>query len=264
MRVAFGWVALAVLSFGRGAIAQSIPTQNAAADLAGTQSRAVLSEGPTEESLNTDLWITDLQSTDLQSTALQGADAPATEIFDLDSLRPEVQRPAAPFAEVSATEISATEISPAEASATELLDTEIAPTQPRSEISETLKLELKLSERRLLVYRGELLIANYPVAVGREGWQTPTGEFSVFQKQANPTWEHPFTGELVPPGPGNPLGSRWIGFWSDGENSIGFHGTPDESVIGQAVSHGCVRMRDEDVLALYEQVSMDTLVVVLP
>ncbi|MEO0647819.1 MAG: L,D-transpeptidase [Cyanobacteria bacterium J06650_10] len=142
------------------------------------------------------------------------------------------------------------------------------PIQPSAtvqpEISEALKLELRLSERQLLVYRGEMLIANYAVAVGREGWQTPTGEFSVFQKQSDPTWEHPFTGELVPPGPDNPLGSRWIGFWSDGQNSIGFHGTPDESVMGSAVSHGCVRMRNEDVQALYELVNMDTVVVVLP
>lgn len=130
--------------------------------------------------------------------------------------------------------------------------------------NEVLKLELHLSERRLAVYRGEMLIANYSVAVGREGWQTPTGEFSVFQKQSDPAWEHPFTGEVIPPGPDNPLGTRWIGFWSDGQNSIGFHGTPDESVIGSAVSHGCVRMRNEDVLALYEQVSVDTPVVVLP
>lgn len=131
-------------------------------------------------------------------------------------------------------------------------------------VSEVLKLQLHLSERRLAVYRGDMLIANYSVAVGREGWQTPTGEFSVFQKQRDPAWEHPFTGEVIPPGPGNPLGTRWIGFWSDGQNSIGFHGTPDESVIGSAVSHGCVRMRNEDVLALYEQVSVDTVVTVLP
>lgn len=127
-----------------------------------------------------------------------------------------------------------------------------------------LNLVLSLSDRRVSVYRGEMLVASYAVAVGREGWQTPTGEFTVFQKQADPAWEHPFTGEVVPPGPDNPLGSRWIGFWSDGTNSIGFHGTPDESLIGSAVSHGCVRMRNEDVLALYEQVSFDTPVTVLP
>ena len=126
------------------------------------------------------------------------------------------------------------------------------------------KVVLSLSQRRVSVYRGEMLTASYEVAVGREGWNTPTGEFSVFQKQINPAWEHPFTAAVIPPGPDNPLGARWIGFWSDGVNSIGFHGTPDESVIGGAVSHGCVRMRNEDVLALYEQVELNTPVVVLP
>lgn len=121
-----------------------------------------------------------------------------------------------------------------------------------------LNLELRLGERRLLVYGGEMLLASYDVAVGREGWTTPTGEFSVLQKQTNPAWEHPFTGEVVQPGPDNPLGTRWIGFWTDGQNAIGFHGTPDESVIGSAVSHGCVRMRNEDIVALYEQVRVDT------
>jgi len=130
--------------------------------------------------------------------------------------------------------------------------------------SAVLSLELRLSDRRLVVYQGEMLVANYEVAVGREGWNTPTGEFSVFQKQVDPYWEHPFTGNVVPPGPDNPLGTRWIGFWSDGQNSIGFHGTPDESVIGSAVSHGCVRMRNEDVVALYEKVSIDTPVRVVP
>ncbi len=127
-----------------------------------------------------------------------------------------------------------------------------------------LSLVLNLSARRVSVYRGEMLISSYAVAVGREGWNTPTGQFSVFQKQVNPAWEHPFTGEVLPPGPENPLGARWIGFWSDGTNSIGFHGTPDESVIGSAVSHGCVRMHNEDVLALYEQVGLNTPVTVLP
>jgi len=127
-----------------------------------------------------------------------------------------------------------------------------------------LSVVLSLSARRVNIYRGEMLTASYEVAVGREGWNTPTGEFSVFQKQIDPAWEHPFTGVVVPPGPDNPLGARWIGFWSDGVNSIGFHGTPDESLIGSAVSHGCVRMRNEDVRALYAQVGLNTPVTVLP
>lgn len=124
------------------------------------------------------------------------------------------------------------------------------------------RLVLDLSDRRVYFYQGEEQVAAYPVAVGRDGWETPTGEFTVFQRVANPTWQHPFTSEIVPPGPDNPLGARWLGFWTDGTNSIGFHGTPDENLIGQAVSHGCVRMRNADIEALFEQIEVGTPVTV--
>ena len=124
------------------------------------------------------------------------------------------------------------------------------------------RLILRLSDRRVYYYRGEELIVSYPVAIGRQGWETPTGNFQIFQKVVHPTWQHPFTGEIVPPGKDNPLGSRWLGFWSDGNNAIGFHGTPNEELIGQAVSHGCVRMRNADIVALFEKVEMGTVVIV--
>jgi lipoprotein-anchoring transpeptidase ErfK/SrfK len=78
----------------------------------------------------------------------------------------------------------------------------------------------------------------------------------------DPAWQHPWNGKIFPPGPNNPLGVRWIGFWTDGKNTIGFHGTPNERVMGQAVSHGCVRMRNPDVVALFELVKVGTTVVV--
>ncbi len=126
------------------------------------------------------------------------------------------------------------------------------------------QLVLSLSERRVYVYQGDRLLADYPVAIGREGWQTPTGEFQIFQQVQNPRWEHPLTGEIIPPGPENPLGERWLGFWTDGINSIGFHGTPHEELIGQAVSHGCVRLRNADVVELYKMVGLGTPVRVIP
>lgn len=125
-------------------------------------------------------------------------------------------------------------------------------------------LVIRLSERRVYVYRQERVLSSYPIAVGKEGWETPTGSFEVFQMLRNPIWEHPWTGELVYPGPDNPLGARWIGFWSDGTDSIGFHGTPNEDLIGQAVSHGCVRMRNQDILSLYAQVEIGVPVTVEP
>jgi L,D-transpeptidase ErfK/SrfK len=125
------------------------------------------------------------------------------------------------------------------------------------------RLVLNLKKRRVFVYQGQKIIASYPVAIGRRGWETPTGQFRVIQMVRDPVWEHPFTGQLVPSGRNNPLGARWIGFWTDGQNFIGFHGTPQENLIGRAVSHGCVRMRDRDIKALFEKVQVGTTVTVI-
>lgn len=126
------------------------------------------------------------------------------------------------------------------------------------------RLVLRLHERRVYVLDDNQPIASYPVGIGKTGWATPTGQFKVMQKIVDPVWKHPWNGNLVPPGPNNPLGTRWIGFWSDGQNLIGFHGTIDESLIGQAVSHGCVRMKNADVAALFDLVKEGTPVTVEP
>ncbi|WP_242037802.1 L,D-transpeptidase [Tolypothrix sp. FACHB-123] len=119
-----------------------------------------------------------------------------------------------------------------------------------------------LSDRRAYVYRQEVVIASYPIAVGKKGWETPTGSFQIMHKQHNPIWRHPITDKVFAAGPDSPLGDRWIGFWSDGHNEIGFHGTPDNSSMGTAISHGCLRMRNPDVRLLYQQVGVGTSVVV--
>lgn len=128
----------------------------------------------------------------------------------------------------------------------------------------TTNLVLKLSDRRVYLYRGDKIAASYPVAIGKAGWETPVGSYKVMEMQRDPTWQHPWTGKLVPPGAKNPLGARWIGFWTDGKNFIGFHGTPQEKSVGQAASHGCVRMLNKDILALYAQVEVGTPVTVKP
>jgi lipoprotein-anchoring transpeptidase ErfK/SrfK len=126
------------------------------------------------------------------------------------------------------------------------------------------KLIVDLSDRRVYFYERDALIVSYEIAVGRSGWETPTGEFKVVNMKTDPVWQHPFTKEIVPAGSGNPLGSRWIGFWSDGEQQIGFHGTNEEDLIGQAVSHGCIRLREADIQALFELVSLDMPVLIRP
>jgi len=133
-----------------------------------------------------------------------------------------------------------------------------APVNPIEEV----RLVLKLGERRVYVYRQNKVQASFPVAVGKGGWETPTGNFKITHMIKDPVWEQPWTGELVPAGPDNPLGTRWIGFWTDGKNVIGFHGTPNPESIGRAASHGCVRMFDKDAQALFEKVEVGTPVIV--
>ncbi len=123
---------------------------------------------------------------------------------------------------------------------------------------------LNLSKRRVYVYKNGKVQVSYPVAIGKKGWETPTGTFTVINMDKNPGWINPFTNEKVPPGPKNPLGVAWIGFFISDGSEIGFHGTPGEELIGQAVSHGCVRMRNQDVIKLYEQVEIGMKVKVVP
>lgn len=129
-------------------------------------------------------------------------------------------------------------------------------------VSGKTKVVVDLSDRRTYVYAGEDVIASYPIAIGKKGWETPTGSFQVMHMRHFPVWRHPITGKIFEAGTDSPLGDRWIGFWSDGRNEIGFHGTPDIDLLGTAVSHGCLRMRNSDVRLLYEQVSLGTTVLV--
>ncbi len=121
-------------------------------------------------------------------------------------------------------------------------------------------LVLVLGERKVYAYQNDKVLASYPVAVGKKGWETPQGNFQVIQMVENPVWENPWNGKKVPASLNGPIGIRWIGFWSDGKNTIGFHGTPTkhEHFLGTAASHGCVRMRNQDVVALFNMVQSGT------
>jgi len=123
---------------------------------------------------------------------------------------------------------------------------------------------IDLSERRVYLYSNDKVKANYTIAIGKTGWETPTGSFKVMQMKRDPSWRHPFTREVVPPGKDNPLGKRWIGFLKGDKYDIGLHGTNEDHLIGKAVSHGCVRMHNKDAIALFEQVSVGTPVIVQP
>ena len=135
---------------------------------------------------------------------------------------------------------------------------------PEGLLTANTRIEVHLQAREIWLYQNEQVILQAPVAVGQDGWQTPIGEFAVRDMRVNPVWRHPITQESVGPGPSNPLGSRWIGFLVEGEYHIGIHGTNQETLIGEAVSHGCVRMLEKDIQALYSHIQLGTPVIVKP
>ena len=136
-----------------------------------------------------------------------------------------------------------------------------SPAGPDAEIQDSpLRLEIQRSQRRVVVYQGETIVKTYPIAVGRPGWETPIGTHKVQQKIKNPTWVNPLRKGVVIPGgdPENPLGRFWIGFWTNGRNWIGFHGTPNPESVGRAASHGCIRMYNRDIEELFQKVKLGT------
>jgi L,D-transpeptidase ErfK/SrfK len=113
---------------------------------------------------------------------------------------------------------------------------------------------LNLPNRTLEFFAGGTLVKTYPVAIGKPSTPSPLGSFSIFEKEVDPWWFPPRTGEVVPSGPHNPLGYRWMGF----APMYGIHGTNAPWAIGLAVSNGCIRMHEADVEELYEVVPYGT------
>lgn len=115
-------------------------------------------------------------------------------------------------------------------------------------------------ENRLRLYDGMALRRTFGVATGEARYPTPLGRFHIVVKWRDPWWYPPASdwakdAEPIPPGPGNPLGTRWMGISSP---AVGIHGTPDPASIGYSVSHGCIRMRIPEVEWLFNQVEIGT------
>jgi lipoprotein-anchoring transpeptidase ErfK/SrfK len=136
-------------------------------------------------------------------------------------------------------------------------------TQTNNLIIQPRHLKINLRQRKVTVYQGKNLIKSYPIAVGKKGWETPVGSFRVRDMLVNPTWIHPKTGKSIPGGDAkNPLGNYWIGFWTNGKDWVGFHGTPNPETVGTSASHGCIRMYNQDVEELFKLVNIGTPVTV--
>jgi lipoprotein-anchoring transpeptidase ErfK/SrfK len=111
------------------------------------------------------------------------------------------------------------------------------------------RLIVSIPDRKLALIEHDELVSVFNVAVGAARTPTPTGTFTIVNRIPNPTYYTP--GKIVGPGGANPLGTRWIGL---NQKGYGIHGTDQPRSIGFARSHGCIRLRNEDVEQLFERV----------
>src|SRR5262249_3587393 len=118
---------------------------------------------------------------------------------------------------------------------------------------------IRRGENHLFLYNGARFIRRFQVATGRSSYPTPLGHFEIVIKERTPWWSPPAgsawaAGEKpVPPGPGNPLGTRWLGLSAP---NVGIHGTPDAASVGYSASHGCIRMRIPEAEWLFDHVDV--------
>jgi lipoprotein-anchoring transpeptidase ErfK/SrfK len=117
----------------------------------------------------------------------------------------------------------------------------------------------------LRLYRGMTPVRLFRVATGSPWYPTPSGSWRIVDKQRYPWWYPPSSDwarglKPVPPGPGNPLGTRWMGL---NASAVGIHGTPSPSSIGYSASHGCIRMYVWEAEWLFERVRVGTPVVIV-
>lgn len=135
---------------------------------------------------------------------------------------------------------------------------------PDSDVNEGLV--INLSEMRLFYFFGHgehKLVRTFPIGIGDEGTDTPTGNFKITQKVVKPSWhvpasirkERPELPAVVPPGPENPLGSHALRL---SNMSYLIHGTNRPFAVGRRVTHGCIRLYPEDTPKLFDIVPVGT------
>ena len=124
---------------------------------------------------------------------------------------------------------------------------------------------IRRNTNRLFLYTGTKYRRFFVVATGQRQYPTPLGRFHIVVKWRNPWWYPPDSPwaqgqKPVPPGPDNPLGTRWMGLSAPG---VGIHGTPSDGSIGYSVSHGCIRMHIPQAEWLFNHVDVGTTVFIV-
>jgi len=113
------------------------------------------------------------------------------------------------------------------------------------------RIVVSLTDRKIALIEDGHVVKIYPIAVGKTSTPSPSGSFHIVSRVVKPAWYQP--GKVVGPGPANPLGTRWMGI---GYKGYGIHGTNRPRSIGKAASHGCIRMRNQDVEDLFARVEV--------
>jgi lipoprotein-anchoring transpeptidase ErfK/SrfK len=119
---------------------------------------------------------------------------------------------------------------------------------------------------KLYLFEGTKLFRTFSVATGQSIYPTPRGRWQIVVKWKNPWWYPPVQDawarglKPVPPGPSNPLGTRWMGLNAPG---VGIHGTDEPASIGYSASHGCIRMQVPDAEWLFDHVDVGTTVYIV-
>jgi lipoprotein-anchoring transpeptidase ErfK/SrfK len=108
---------------------------------------------------------------------------------------------------------------------------------------------VSIPDRKLAIIEHRKVLRIFRVAVGAPVSPTPSGTFEIVNLVSEPTYFH--SGAVIPPSADNPVGSRWIGL---NQKGYGIHGTNEPKSIGNAASHGCIRLRNHDVEQLFEMV----------
>jgi len=119
---------------------------------------------------------------------------------------------------------------------------------------------IRRGSNHLTLFDGAARVRDFTVATGAAQYPTPLGSYEIVIKERDPTWNPPDSdwakdAKPIPPGPGNPLGTRWMGISAP---AVGIHGTPDAASLGYSASHGCIRMAIPEAEWLFDHVDVGT------
>ena len=123
-------------------------------------------------------------------------------------------------------------------------------------------IQISLKDRYLTLLDDGQVIGKYPVAIGAPESPTPAGRYAFTKMDPQPTYHK--KGKVIAPGPNNPVGVRYVAYVQIGTGEYAIHGTawPNWVKLRAAVSLGCIRMLNDDVIQVYNRIKVGTPVVV--